>query len=285
MPEGPEVKTVANALKSLINLTLTHYEISDTYKYSSKRFDPNKRQFPGKIPGSELVKLPMKLMTIGYKGKHIFFVYSDSDNKIWYLESTLGLHGAYSWKEIKHTKIIFHFVDNTSDTPIETKLYFSDKLSYGNFNFWNFDQYVKKTNTIGKDLLSEDVSLEEFVSKIKSYPNKQICVFLMDQSYFSGVGNYLKSEILYRAKIRPDRLCKNLSEEEISLLHKETLATIKESYEHGGLSVYTFLSVGGERGEFNRLVYNRDVDPLGNKVVKMKFLDRGMSHVVMEIQK
>lgn len=35
------------------------------------------------------------------------------------------------------------------------------------------------------------------------YPNKEICQLLIDQSFVCGIGNYLRSDILYLSKIYP----------------------------------------------------------------------------------
>jgi len=47
--------------------------------------------------------------------------------------------------------------------------------------------------------------------------NKAICETMLDQKYFNGIGNYLRAEILYRAKIKPfvraREVLENLDEE------------------------------------------------------------------------
>jgi len=64
--------------------------------------------------------------------------------------------------------------------------------------------------------------------------NKPLCEILMDQSYFNGVGNYLRAEILYRLDVNPFQPLSNLSlnmvHELLTLVHK----CVAEAYILGG---------------------------------------------------
>ena len=56
--------------------------------------------------------------------------------------------------------------------------------------------------------------------------NKQIGDFLHDCKKFSGIGNYLRCEILYECKISPFRKLSELSLDEIENLYKVSLKII-----------------------------------------------------------
>ncbi|MBI3923438.1 MAG: formamidopyrimidine-DNA glycosylase, partial [Armatimonadetes bacterium] len=51
---------------------------------------------------------------------------------------------------------------------------------------------------------------------------------LTDQRLFSGIGNAYSDEILHAARLSPLRLTGKLSEEEITHLHRATVATLRE---------------------------------------------------------
>lgn len=290
MPEGPEVKVITLSLREvLLNKYLVSYEILPKCKYSPLRYVPGKHQFPGAIPGTNLVKLPLKLLNIHCKGKHIFFIYFNATNNSYItMEATLGMEGKFSWAPNNNVQVTFHFSDTIGQfiNIVTTTLYFSDTLQYGNLWWLDSNAYSNKLLDIGPDLLSEDVKLEQWMQVFRTpkLQNKQICEFLLSQNTFSGIGNYLKSEILYRAKIMPNRLLMNITDEEAKRIFEISVATIRESFASGGLSVRTFLHPSGNLGLFKRIVYECEFDPLGNRVEKATFNDKRMSHFVRNIQ-
>ena len=113
-----------------------------------------------------------------------------------------------------------------------------------------------------------------------------ICDFLKEQKYFSGIGNYLLSEILYGAEIKPDRKLQDLSDKEIETLLKISVQKIKESHQHGGLTIRSYWDLYGNRGTFPIKVYRKTVDPLGNKVIADNKIakDKRTVHWVPQIQ-
>ena len=66
-------------------------------------------------------------------------------------------------------------------------------------------------------IFSKDFTYENFekIIKNKRVSEKTLPEVLMNQKKISGVGNYLKSEILYASKISPYRLIKDLTDSEI----------------------------------------------------------------------
>jgi len=115
----------------------------------------------------------------------------------------------------------------------------------------------------------DPVSPEIWLQKLRNprIPNKQVGDFLMEQKYISGIGNYLRAEILYHAKIRPDRALSSLTHLETETLYRYALKTIVESYSYGGLTIENYWSPDGRRGTFPKQVYGKTEDPYGNPVV------------------
>jgi formamidopyrimidine-DNA glycosylase len=109
---------------------------------------------------------------------------------------------------------------------------------------------------------------------------------MMDQSIFSGIGNYLKSEILYQARVGPDSIINNIPDDIMKDIFLITLDKIRKSYKAGGASIRHYSDIRGNEGEysFDFAVYQKKKDPLGNKVVMEKTKDGRTSHWVPEIQ-
>jgi formamidopyrimidine-DNA glycosylase len=115
---------------------------------------------------------------------------------------------------------------------------------------------------------------------------RKIAVVLMDQSVFSGVGNYLKSEILYQARVSPHATINNIPDEKILEIFEITLKKINESYKSGGASVRDYSDIKGKEGTFSFTfaVYKKKKDPFGNKIVMEKTKDGRTTHWVPELQ-
>jgi len=231
------------------------------------------------------------IVNISCKGKQIFFQLVDNTGNVLYINSRLGLEGKWSLKEGNHTRFclyLYRYLTNIKGiTKIENViLYYDDSINYGGIDILSEQQYQRKIKEIGPDLLSENINYNIWYNIIKNgrLKQKQICNFLMDQKKFSGIGNYLKSEILYRSKIRPDRVLSSISDDEINTLYNVTLQTIKEAYLAGGLTIKSFWSPDGQRGMFPVHVYKKEIDPLGNSIVAEKFKDGRTSYWVPKIQ-
>ncbi|MEN4761118.1 DNA-formamidopyrimidine glycosylase family protein [Chryseobacterium sp. C39-AII1] len=60
------------------------------------------------------------------------------------------------------------------------------------------------------DVMSDEWNPTETEKRLKSNPKMMICDALMDQDIFSGVGNIIKNEALFRAGIHPESIIENL---------------------------------------------------------------------------
>ena len=108
----------------------------------------------------------------------------------------------------------------------------------------------------------------------------------MTQSIFSGIGNYLKSEILYASKISPYRKVKDITDEELKLLFTNIIDIINLSYQCGGgtLSKYSNLQKQDPIGPYEFQVYNRFKDSHGHIVKKEYTSDKRNTFWVPAIQ-
>ncbi len=262
MPEGPEVRTIVDELnRHLKNFSLIGVKI-----------DVKSRFYTG-FPGSNLFSFPLKLKKVSCKGKQIFFHLLAIDGNIIYLNSTLGTMGKWVYKPENHSDMML--VWESKDLINRVAIYFDDQRHQGYLSLFTEDQYQNKLNKLGPDLLTENVSWELWYKCMTKNTrcNQQICKVLMNQAIVSGIGNYLKAEILYYAKIRPNRLVGDLSNDELNLIRLYSMKLIRESYQCGGLTIKTYWDPNGKRGTFTTLVYNKLTDNYQNPVIKSKFAD------------
>jgi len=272
MPEGPEVATVVDELNEIMaGSTIISIKTNLKSRYHNKEtWNPP--------------KTPFDITKISCKGKNIFFHLSNA-GQYKYMYNHLLMTGKWLLDKGNASGIEFTFKQKDEIK----KIYFDDIRKFGPILWMTKEQYDTKIKTIGPDLLTGEVTLDIWSQKItnKRIKNKMICDFLMDQKRVAGIGNYLKSEILYRAKIRPDRKLCDLIKTEIEFLYKVALDTIQESYKKRGLTIRDYLTPKGKKGEFNILVYNKEgkLDENGYIIVREIFKDKRSTYWVKEIQK
>lgn len=129
------------------------------------------------------------------KGKELMLTLKTPDSYTQDLEKnlmmTMGMGGHFKWFEhgegIRNTHLFFH-------SECGGHLAFVDVRRFGKWNWGDWNQNRGPDPTTDWLLFCQNVwhNLE------KPTFNKPIYEVLMDQRYFNGIGNYLRSEILYR---------------------------------------------------------------------------------------
>ena len=267
MPEGPEVKRITESLaRSIGGTVLNSFQILSG-RYHNK-LEPH---------GFELLKnrLPIGIAGAGCHGKFIFIILEDNSS-IW---CTLGMTGGWKSKEDKHSRL--KFCTSSGD------VYFSDSRNFGTLRFTERkEDLISKLKSLGPDMLSQEVNDDLFLERIRKKKGKKVVEALMDQSVIAGVGNYLKSESLYYAKISPYRTCDSLSDTELKKLNSVIKKITRDSYESGGATIQSYAGFENEIGEYSRrfAVYNQKKDPEGRNVLKEKTSDKRSTFWVPEVQ-
>ncbi|MDB5201182.1 MAG: endonuclease [Ferruginibacter sp.] len=71
------------------------------------------------------------------------------------------------------------------------------------------------------DVMNENWNPVAARKKLKAVPSMMVCDALLDQSIFSGVGNIIKNEVLYRIKLHPQAIIGHLPARILTSLIKE----------------------------------------------------------------
>jgi len=280
MPEGVEVKLTSEEVNEYIGgyTLLSMSIVGGRYK----------RHGPPKNWKDFKYQLPVKLNNVSSKGKGIFFHF---DNE-WTIYNTLGMTGQWSNTLDKYSVIKFVYSkkktnsNGKNSTNFKT-IYFRDIRNFGTIKLVKgVDEKLKLYNRLGPDMMDESTTLELFRGRIAKFKNKNIAWILMSQHIISGIGNYIKAEVLYRAKISPHRNLKEVSDEKITALYYAIKEVMKKSYELQGNSFHTYRNFQSGGGKFYTLlrVYRQEKDPDGRQVIREKTLDGRTTHWVKEIQ-
>ncbi|MDR7210834.1 DNA-formamidopyrimidine glycosylase family protein [Flavobacterium piscis] len=69
-----------------------------------------------------------------------------------------------------------------------------------------------------EDVMNENWNPEKAKESLHKIPKQLICDALLDQNIFSGVGNIIKNEVLYRTKIHPESLVGKIPDEKLRII-------------------------------------------------------------------
>jgi len=72
-----------------------------------------------------------------------------------------------------------------------------------------------------EDVMNECWDAENAKQSLDKIPNQKICDALLNQDIFSGVGNIIKNEVLYRTKIHPESLVGKIPNKNLKEIIKE----------------------------------------------------------------
>src|SRR5579885_1286425 len=165
MPEGPEVRVIADALNQTIRgHVLVNLSFDSSWRYNKtegKNAKPN--QAWRQQCQSFLNELPLTLHQITTRGKRLIFHF---DRDI-FLVSFLGMEGHWMFQPEKHSNLWLDFGRILPTTPplrvIEHTLYFDDSRHFGILDFC-FGQPALHAalKHIGPDLLQDIIPLEQW---------------------------------------------------------------------------------------------------------------------------
>ena len=179
----------------------------------------------------------------------------------------------------KYERIIFKFGGGDFLT-------FSDKRRFARVVLGAKQDIENILNSVGEDALN--ISFENFKSLI-NLKRKKIKQVLLDQSVVAGIGNIYADEILWKAKVYPERFANALSDSEIKNIFQSMIFILKKSIKLRGVSIWDYRDVFGELGEYqnHRLVYGRAGEKCkrcSTKIQKIKISQRS-AHFCSKCQK
>lgn len=297
MPEIIEIKEYTDFIKNyILNKKLLDISIlSGRYK----------RHGPPKLFTELLDSLPSKITTVNSKGK---FTYISMSNDL-SIGITLGLTGGWFFKKNNTDKLI-HGLSETrySKENVERyvnrakkhlniefifengSLFFYDQLNFGSISiFTNKTLLDKKLKSLGYDIMDTETDLAKFKNIIKNprYSDMIVANFLTEQSKISGIGNYLRSEVLWLSKISPYRKLKNLTDTDIKNLFNNLK---KQTWGNYNYDIAIEMNIVNKRDIFPRdynrefFVYSQKNDIYGNTITVDKLVNNNISRSIYWVE-
>jgi formamidopyrimidine-DNA glycosylase len=263
-------------------------------------------------------KLPLKLINIQTKGKLMYMEFEDN----FFILVTLGLSGGwcfldskkkekklkdYEFSEVQDDytnyipdeKMDSYLVNAIKHLNVEFKtntgsIYFYDTLSFGTLKVVKgIDELNKKLKTLGPDIMDETTNIELFKKQIKKTTNleKPIGNVLMNQKVISGIGNYLRADVLYLSKVDPFRKVSKLSDNELKdIFNNCKILTWGDYDKEEAIKMKIITKTTKLPGDYDRLffIYQEEKDIHGHKVHKKELYEGSQKrfiYFVPEIQK
>ena len=219
LPELPEITVIARQM----NKETAGKRVADIEVKQPKNLN---------MPVQEFVKTAKgkTVNNVSSKGKWIFIKL----NSAYYVLINRGMNAD-----------VLYFTPNQKlPEKYQFKLTFTDKTGFTiQFQWFGYMHLVpekslnkhKLTARLGISPMDKEFTLERF-KKLLVNKKGGIKGFLIDQKNVVGVGNVYIQDILFKAKLHPNRRIPTLSEKEISNLYKAIQEVLNRSIQLGGLA-------------------------------------------------
>lgn len=275
MPELPEVETIARDLNhELRNKTIIAVKSSDKKVFQLSKADL-KNILGRKIKS---VSRRAKMIIFDLNGFNLL-VHLKMTGQLVYRSKNEIIAGGHPIQNEgkglpnKFTRVIINFND-------KSVLYFNDVRRFGWIKLAATNEYLKLSETLGKEPLSPDFTFAYFKQSLSHKRNTTIKQGLLDQKYISGIGNIYADEVLFAARIKPTRRVKTLKPAEIKKLWLAMPKILKCAIKHRGTSFNDYVDAKGEAGNFIKYlkVYGRAGEKCkacGGVIKKIKLGGRG----------
>jgi formamidopyrimidine-DNA glycosylase len=248
MPELPEVETVMRGLSArLLGRRITHAAIHR----------PNLR-FP--FPANLAATLQgARVLSFRRRAKYILMRLDPGISVLIHL----GMSGRMVITELGRNDIPLH-EHLTLETEDGARIGFVDPRRFGSVDLVATD--AEDTHRLlvhlGPEALEPAFDKKHLVAVLAGRATP-IKAALLDQRTIAGLGNIYVCEALFRAKLSPLRLARDITPRNAASLVREIKATLTEAIAAGGSSLRDYVQPDGELGYFQHAwkVYGREGEP------------------------
>ena len=216
MPEGPEIRRAADKIASVLE-----GQVVESVKFGIPRL----RRYNKVLTGNKVTRLETR-------GKALL-THFDND---WSIYSHNQLYGV--WKVVKRGKL--PATNRSLRLALHTTSHSALLYSASDISVWpsaeiNQHPFLQR---IGPDILDQELHWRDIAGRLLEPPfrRRTLATLYLDQAYMAGIGNYLRSEILYAARLHPELRPESLGRGQLGELARQTLSISRRSYNTGGIT-------------------------------------------------
>jgi formamidopyrimidine-DNA glycosylase len=279
MPELPEVETIKAGLARLLpDRVVTSVDYDWEKSFPNAR--PDVEQF---VVGAKVVQVTRraKVLLIELSSKYTLVTHLKMTGQLVFRSKGDNFGAGHPSASLigdlpdKSTRVILKFADGS-------QLFFNDQRKFGwmrlipTAEVVNLDFFQK----VGPEPLAADFNWEGLAERLKRRQNSNIKAALLDQTVIAGIGNIYADESLWGARIHPNTMVKNLSDEQIRTLYEELVFVLELAIEKGGSTDRNYVSAEGKKGSYLSFarVFRRQGQPCqrcGTIIEKIRVAGRG----------
>ena len=91
---------------------------------------------------------------------------------------------------------------------------------------------------LGPDVLKKGLTPQTILDELQSkrHRRRRLSTLYLDQHFLAGIGNYLRSEILFIGKLHPQKRPIDCSQEQLQVLAEASIVTAYQSYKYKGIT-------------------------------------------------
>ena len=220
MPEGPEIRRLADALEKQVA-----GRVIDSIRFGLDSLKPWESHLTGaKIKKIKTYGKAMVICLHNFKGKKLN-IYSHNQ-----------LYGRWVFCDTndypQSKRQLRIAIDCQGKSAL---LYSASDIAVLDNDELRQHPFLRK---LGPDVLDDSTTAERIVERLSStrYRNRQLGAVLTDQSFVAGLGNYLRCEILFYSSLHPKVRCSELDENKLHLLAGTILKLARQSYQTAGIT-------------------------------------------------
>lgn len=249
MPELPEVETVRSGLADLLDKKPTIKRVKLTRK--DIRF-PIPKDFIKSLEGQTITGVKRRAKYLLIETPKVSLLSHLGMTGSWRVETPQTLQAG------PHDHCFIELSDGR-------QLIFRDPRRFGVLDLVEpgAEETHLRLKALGPEPLDETLFTADYLYAYSRKRKTAIKVFIMDQRVVVGVGNIYASEVLFRAKIRPQKLAGKITRHEAERLVVAIREILHAAIVAGGSSIRDYKNAGGEEGSFQQAhqVYERAGEP------------------------
>lgn len=242
MPEGPEIRIEADALRKALG-----GRVAQSVFFAFPRLKPYQSRLSGARVTS--VRARGKAILVGFENDLVIYSHNQ-------------LYGR--WRVLKNGNrpVTGRQLRLAIQGPTRSALLYSaSEIEVLKREVLSSHPYLSK---LGPDVLNDRVGVRglELRFSAPEFANRRLASLLLDQGFIAGIGNYLRSEILFAAGVHPERRPRDLKPVEIARLASVTRCLVRQSYRRRGITndlqrVAQLEAAGWTREDFRFAVFDR----------------------------
>lgn len=256
MPELPEVETVARDLQKYLpgQVITTITSVGKNHNILKTPLARLKKSLAGK----KIVRVFRRAKMVVIETRHhALVIHLKMTGQLIYVNKKPLVAGGHPITSTgvtvpnKFTRVVISFKNGGT-------LYFNDLRKFGWLKLLTSAEYSSLHTTTGLEPLSTSFTLDFFKAMVKGR-RAPIKAILLDQKKLVGLGNIYVDEVLFKSKVRPQRLASNLTPAEIKKIWEAIPAILKHAIKQRGTTFSNYLDPKGLKGNFMNFlqVYGR----------------------------